>query len=116
MSDLPVLPASNDKPETTLANVIAGVFNAVGGAYGTSKGFKPVNSANDVGERVREARKAMGLSQQAFADLAGVGRRFVSELEGGKATLEFERVLKVCQAAGIVVFTSPRSAIVQRTP
>jgi len=43
----------------------------------------------------------MKLSQQDFADLAGVGRRFVSELESGKPTLEIERVLRVCKAAGI---------------
>jgi len=33
--------------------------------------------------------------------MAGVGRRFVSELENGKETLEIGRVLKVCQALGI---------------
>ncbi|MBW8881094.1 MAG: helix-turn-helix transcriptional regulator [Asticcacaulis sp.] len=43
----------------------------------------------------------MSLSQQQLADMTGVGRRFISELESGKPTLEFGRVLKVCQSIGI---------------
>ena len=60
-----------------------------------------VISAADLGRLIRTARQAMRLSQQQFADLAGVGRRFVSELENGKTTLEFGLVLQVCRAAGI---------------
>ena len=60
-----------------------------------------VNTASDLGTLVRKSRRSMKLSQQDFADLAGVGRRFVSELESGKPTLEIERVLRVCKAAGI---------------
>ncbi|MFC0804525.1 MULTISPECIES: helix-turn-helix transcriptional regulator [Sinorhizobium] len=62
----------------------------------------------DLGRIVREAREARNLSQQDFADLAGVGRRFLSELENGKATLEFQKVLKVAHAAGISIFAQPR--------
>ncbi|MDK1389361.1 helix-turn-helix transcriptional regulator [Sinorhizobium sp. 8-89] len=62
----------------------------------------------DLGCIVREAREARNLSQQDFADLAGVGRRFLSELENGKATLEFQKVLKVAHAAGISIFAQPR--------
>ena len=69
----------------------------------------PITSAADIGALVRAERKRMGLNQQAFADLAGVGRRFVSELEGGKPTLEFDRVLQVCAAAGIDLSASPRA-------
>jgi len=60
-----------------------------------------VRTVADIGRRVRDARKAMGMTQQRFADLAGVGRRFLIELEQGKPTLEIERVLAVCQAAGL---------------
>ena len=62
----------------------------------------------DLGHLVRTARKASGLNQQAFADLAGVGRRFVSELESGKTTLEFGKVLRCCAAAGIDLFAARR--------
>ncbi|WP_416068633.1 helix-turn-helix transcriptional regulator (plasmid) [Rhizobium sp. YTUHZ045] len=65
-------------------------------------------STADLGHIVRKAREARKLSQQEFADLAGVGRRFISELENGKATLEFQKVLKVAHAAGISIFAEPR--------
>lgn len=65
----------------------------------------PVASApitiGEIGKRIRAARKAMGMTQQRFADLAGVGRRFLIELEQGKPSLEIGRVLAVCHAAGI---------------
>lgn len=77
-------------------------------ARATGPDFVQINTVADVGAGVREARKAMGLTQQGFADLAGVGRRFVSELESGKATLEAGKVIAVCRAAGIDVFTARR--------
>ncbi|TAN10320.1 MAG: transcriptional regulator, partial [Rhizobiaceae bacterium] len=54
-----------------------------------------VNSPEDLGLLIRKVRERRNQSQQSFADLAGVGRRFVSELENGKATLELGKVLKV---------------------
>lgn len=65
-------------------------------------------SPTDLGRIVRDARRKMGISQQRFADLAGVGRRFISELEAGKPTLEFGRVLSVCRAVGIDLIAQPR--------
>ena len=62
-----------------------------------------IRSAQDMGRLIREAREQRKLSQQAFADLVGVGRRFISELENGKTTLEFDKVLQVVSASGIVV-------------
>lgn len=60
-----------------------------------------VRSVAELGALVRRARKAMKMNQSEFAAHAGVGRRFVSELEGGKASLEFDRVMACAQAAGI---------------
>jgi HTH-type transcriptional regulator/antitoxin HipB len=67
-----------------------------------------VSSARDLGRLVRIARERMQLNQQRFADLAGVGRRFISELENGKESLELAKVLQVCQAAGIDLFAKRR--------
>lgn len=66
-----------------------------------ARGPIEILSTEDLGQLVRSRRISMGLNQQAFADLSGVGRRFISELEAGKPTAEFGRVLKVCRAAGI---------------
>jgi y4mF family transcriptional regulator len=63
--------------------------------------FAAITSAHDLGQLIRKEREKRKLSQQAFADLVGVGRRFISELENGKATLEFEKVLQVASATGI---------------
>lgn len=60
-----------------------------------------VRSVAELGVRVRRARKAMKMNQSEFAAHAGVGRRFVSELEGGKASLQFDRVMACAEAAGI---------------
>lgn len=68
-----------------------------------------LDSTKDLGNMVRRLRESRKLSQQEFADLAGVGRRFLSELENGKPTLEFAKVLQVAQAAGISLLARDRS-------
>jgi y4mF family transcriptional regulator len=49
---------------------------------------------------VRERRKANGLTQLDLAKLAGVGRRFVVELEEGKPTLRMDAVNRVLKVFG----------------
>jgi y4mF family transcriptional regulator len=70
-----------------------------------------VGTSKNFGLLIREARKSRQLSQQKLADLAGVGRRFVSELEAGKPSLEFEKVLTVSSALGLVLFAAPASEL-----
>ncbi len=41
---------------------------------------------------VRGKRKQYGLTQAQLADRAGVGLRFIRELEGGKPTLRMDKV------------------------
>lgn len=67
-----------------------------------------VSSTADLGGFVRERRLEMSLTQQDLADAAGTGRRFVSELEGGKATLEVGRIIQVCRILGIDLFAMSR--------
>lgn len=69
-----------------------------------------LDSTEHLGRVVRRLRERRKLSQQEFADLAGVGRRFLSELENGKPTLEFGKVLQVARAAGISLIARPRSS------
>lgn len=68
----------------------------------------PVASIADLAPLIRKSRKAMKMNQQQFADAAGVGRRFLSELENGKPSLEFDKVLACALAAGIDIFAKPR--------
>ena len=67
-----------------------------------------LKSATDLGPLIRKSRKAMKFSQQQFADAAGVGRRFLSELENGKPSLEFDKVIACALAAGIDILAKPR--------
>jgi y4mF family transcriptional regulator len=69
---------------------------------------RSIKSPADFGLMVKNVRKGQGLSQQQFADLVGVGRRFVSECEAGKPRLEFAKVLQVAAAAGIDIFAIKR--------
>lgn len=55
----------------------------------------------EIGAAVRQARKAMGLRQDEFAAAAGVGLRFLVELERGKPTIQLGRALAVLAAAGL---------------
>lgn len=58
-------------------------------------------TSQDIGVVVRRARKAMGLRQAELAAAAGVGLRFLVELERGKATVQLDRLLAVLQALGL---------------
>ena len=53
---------------------------------------------NEIAEFIKEKRKALGLTQGEFAIRAGLGVRFVRELENGKETVRMD---KVNQALGM---------------
>jgi HTH-type transcriptional regulator / antitoxin HipB len=59
-----------------------------------------IRSVQDLGAALRVARKALGLTQADLALAAGVGLRFVVELEAGKPTVRLELVLRVINALG----------------
>ena len=54
----------------------------------------------DIGRIVRTTRKAAGLRQDELAGAAGVGLRFLVELERGKPTAQIGKALQVLQALG----------------
>jgi y4mF family transcriptional regulator len=49
---------------------------------------------------VKERRKELGLTQPDLADRAGVGLRFIREMEQGKATLRLDKVNQVLALFG----------------
>ncbi len=59
-----------------------------------------IDSPLTLGVTVQAARKRLGLTQPQLALAAGVGVRFVVELEAGKPTLRQEKVLSVLHALG----------------
>lgn len=60
----------------------------------------PIRSPQQLGAALRAARKQLGLTQPQLALAAGVGVRFVVELEAGKPTVRLEGVLRVIDALG----------------
>jgi HTH-type transcriptional regulator / antitoxin HipB len=67
-----------------------------------------IRDSSDLGLLVQYLRKAKHLNQQQLADLAGVGRRFLSELENGKESLELGKALRVATALGIDLIARQR--------
>ena len=59
-----------------------------------------IDTAQTLGATLRAARKRLGLTQSDLALVAGVGLRFIVDLEGGKATVRLEQVLRVIDALG----------------
>lgn len=59
-----------------------------------------IQSASLLGEAVRTARKRLGLNQSELALAAGVGLRFIVDLEAGKPTVRLAQVLRVVDALG----------------
>jgi transcriptional regulator with XRE-family HTH domain len=67
-----------------------------------------ISSSEALGSALRDARRARGLRLEDVALGAGVGIRFVSELERGKATAQLGPALRVAQALGVtLVLTDP---------
>lgn len=60
----------------------------------------PLQTPAQLGTALRTARKQLGLTQSQLAMAAGVGVRFIVDLESGKPTVRLETVLRVIDALG----------------
>ena len=65
--------------------------------------FKNFATTYELGAAVRAARKAQGLRQEELAGVAGVGTRFVIELEAGKSTIQLGKAMAVFAALGLML-------------
>ncbi len=62
-----------------------------------------IKSPQELGDALRSARKQLGLTQSQLALVAGVGVRFIVDLEGGKPTVRLDAVMRVIGALGGVI-------------
>lgn len=69
----------------------------------------------EIGRIVRTARRAQGLRQDQLAGAAGVGVRFLSELERGKATVRLEKVLAVLDTLGCTMSIETPAGVARPT-
>jgi y4mF family transcriptional regulator len=60
-------------------------------------------TAKELGETIRNTRKAQGLTQPQLAMACGTGVRFIVDLEAGKETCQLGKALNVTQTLGLAL-------------
>lgn len=61
-----------------------------------------------IGQMVYHHRKKLGLSRQALAETAGVGKTVIFDIENGKATVKLQTLIKIFKILDIqLVFRTP---------
>lgn len=50
------------------------------------------------GRRVREARKNKGISQESLAEMAGIDRSYMGNIERGEKNVTLKKVYEICDA------------------
>lgn len=56
---------------------------------------------DEVGKRIMERRKKLGMTQEALAEKSGVTTQFVSYAESGKRAMRPENLMKIASALGV---------------
>ena len=57
----------------------------------------------DLGRTIVRLRKEKGYSQEAFANEAGIDRRYMSDIENGKRNISIDILERVCNKLGIKI-------------
>lgn len=68
-----------------------------------------MNIKDKVGQRIKELRNELGLSQEALANKAGVDRTYVTDVENGRRNVSVELLEKLIKALEVSIqafFTS----------
>lgn len=87
-------------------------------SYPGSMEMRSLDTPGAVADAVRDGRRAMHLTQVQLAERAGVGRKFVVELEAGHPRAELSKVLDVLRALDIqpMAASEPAPALSERRP
>jgi transcriptional regulator with XRE-family HTH domain len=64
-----------------------------------AKPLSPATAA--LGERVRQRREALGLSQEALAHQTGIHWTFLGQVERGRRNLSLHNLLKIAAGLGL---------------
>ena len=62
----------------------------------------------EIGTEIRRRRQRLRLTQDDAADLAGVNRRLISEVERGLASVTLRNLISICHAVGLELACRPR--------
>ena len=69
-----------------------------------------IKSVSDLGNFVREIRESQKMTQADILGLANTGNRFIVELENGKPTVQFQKVLDVLDVLGLEIVIQKKSS------
>ena len=62
-----------------------------------------IRKMEDIAEIVRRTRKSQKISQTVLSQASNVGLRFVGDIERGKPTIQFDKLMAVLTSLGIAV-------------
>ncbi len=65
-------------------------------------------SVEEIGIEIRRRRKVLRLTQADVAELIGVNRRLVSEVERGSSSVTLRNLIAICDAVGLDIVSRPR--------
>jgi len=56
-----------------------------------------------LGNKIRERRKSLQITQEDLADIAEVSERTLRSIEKGEANPELDNILKICEVLGLSI-------------
>lgn len=62
-----------------------------------------IRKMDEIAEIVRRVRKSQKISQTVLSQASNVGLRFVGDIERGKPTIQFDKLMAVLTSLGIAV-------------
>ena len=62
-----------------------------------------IDSTSDVAVMVQKERKRQGATQIELSQMANVGVRFLRDVEDGKASVHFDKLMRILAVLGIAV-------------
>lgn len=67
-----------------------------------------ITSVSELGKLIRQTRKAQKMTQEDVSGLAGLGNRFIIDLEHGKETVQAQKVIDVLNLLGLELIIRKR--------
>lgn len=55
------------------------------------------------GKRVREMRKSKGISQERLAEMAGIDRSYMGNIERGEKNVTLKKAYEICDALEVTI-------------
>lgn len=60
-----------------------------------------------LGKAIRDTRKNKKMTQGDLAAITGTSTKFISDVEGGKETVQIDKVLDLIRALGLYLYVTP---------